>query len=101
MTADIKNDIANEALRIVNGARRSAYGKPEQNFERIARLQAAYMASRAEPDAPISTLDVPFLNIMQKIARICESPTHRDSFVDLIGYTCCAAEIAGVGPGHD
>ena len=96
MTADIKNDIANEALRVVNGARRSAYGRPEQNFERIARLQAAYMASRAEPNGEVRPIDVPFLNLMQKVARICESPMHRDSFVDALGYVMCAAEVAGV-----
>lgn len=96
MTADIKETIANEAIRIVTGARRAVYGRPEQNFERIARLQAAYLASRAEPDAPVSPLDVPFLNLMQKVARICESPTHLDSYVDGLGYIMCAAEIAGV-----
>lgn len=96
MSADIKKELADEAVRIVTGARRAAYGKPEDNFARIARLQAAYMASRAEPDAEIRPIDVAFLNLMQKVARICESPTHRDSFTDAVGYVLCAAEVAGV-----
>ena len=35
---DIKVVIADEAKNIVAGARRSAYGTPEDNFERIARF---------------------------------------------------------------
>lgn len=96
VASDVKAEIANEAVRIVTGARRSAYGPPENNFQRIARLQSAYMASRAEPDAPISTLDVPMLNLLQKVARICETPAHLDSYIDILGYAMCAAEIAGV-----
>ena len=36
--SDIKAHIADEAKRIVMGARRANYGTPENNFERIARF---------------------------------------------------------------
>jgi hypothetical protein len=97
MQPDIKQSIADEALKIVTGARRAAYGSPERNFERIKLLQGAYLGIRAGGHAaPLTELDVAMLNLLQKIARIAESPDHRDSYVDIVGYTLCGAEVAGV-----
>lgn len=31
-----------------------------------------------------------------KEARLCESPDHLDSFIDLVGYTLTGAEVEGV-----
>ena len=100
---DVKEDIASEALRIVTGARRSAYGTPERNFERIARLWNAHLANRfhALPeDCRMVPGDVAALMRLMKEARLAETPDHRDSFVDLVGYSLCGAEVAGI-PGSD
>lgn len=115
MTADIKNDIANEALRIVNGARRSAYGPPESNFERIAAIWNTYIEItdrkfvHGREGCYRATLrftptDVAAMMRLMKEARLCETPDHRDSYVDLVGYALCGAEVAGVSvaePGHE
>lgn len=106
MDVDVKIAIADEAKNIVSGARRSAYGKPEQNFERIARFWAAYFANLRvtmykETDDKmdlyeITAADVSPMMRLMKEARLCETPDHRDSFVDLVGYTLTGAEVNGV-----
>jgi len=90
---DIKKEILQEAGSIVDGARRAAYGKPEDNFERIARFWQAYFENTGRPEANVTAADVSPLMRLMKEARICESPDHRDSHVDLIGYTLTGAEI--------
>ncbi len=93
---DIKAAIADEAKSIVTGARRSAYGTPEDNFERIARFWQAYFENTGRPRAAVTAADVSPLMRLMKEARLCETPAHRDSFVDLVGYALTGAEINGV-----
>lgn len=95
---DIKAEIADEAKRIVSGARRSAYGKPEQNFERIARFWQAYFENTGRGAVNITAADVSPMMRLMKEARLCETPDHRDSFVDLVGYALTGAEVNGVKP---
>lgn len=92
---DIKAAIADEAKNIVSGARRSAYGKPEDNFERIARFWKAYFENTGR-HIELTAADVSPMMRLMKEARLCETPDHRDSFVDLVGYTLTGAEINGV-----
>lgn len=101
---EVKSTIAAEAAKIVNGARRGAYGTPEQNFQRIATLWTAYIGLR-NPDlqtqglAPeIEPRDVAAMMRLMKEARLLETPDHRDSFVDIVGYALCGAEVSGVKP---
>lgn len=94
---DIKAEIADEAKNIVSGARRSAYGKPERNFERIAGFWSAYAKAKGWP-IEFSAADVSPMMRLMKEARLAETPDHRDSFVDLVGYTLTGAEVNGVKP---
>lgn len=100
---NIKAYIAEKANAIVHGARRSAYGTPEDNFERIALLWAAWFAARGitlvdsnENNYRLSARDISPLMRLMKEARLCESPDHLDSFIDLVGYTLTGAEVEGV-----
>lgn len=101
--SDIKQEIVEEATRIVTGARRSAYGKPEQNFERIARFWQAYfnncgitLRDENGVEHEITAADVSPMMRLMKEARLCETPDHRDSFVDIVGYALTGAEVNGV-----
>lgn len=105
MTADIKTAIANEAVRIVTGARRAAYGTPESNFARIARLWNMHLANIAIFDGwtmadverkGLQPRDITAMMRLMKEARLAETPDHLDSYVDLVGYALCGAEVAGV-----
>lgn len=89
---DIKAQIADEAKHIVASKRRADYGKPEDNFERIARFWQAYFENTGRGDIKITAKDVSPLMRLMKEARLCESPQHYDSFVDLVGYTLTGAE---------
>lgn len=93
---DIKSQVLEEAGRIVNGARRQAYGTPEDNFERIARFWQSYFENTGRGGVEITARDVSPMMRLMKEARLCESPTHYDSFVDLIGYTLTGAEVNGI-----
>lgn len=90
--ASIKDRIADEAKRIVSGARRGAYGTPEDNFARIARFWTAYLQNTGR-DVTITPADVSPLMRLMKEARLCETPDHLDSHVDLIGYALTGAEV--------
>lgn len=93
-----KKNILEEALSIVTGARRNAYGHPENNFGRIVGLWQPYLDNRVGGrDAPLTTIDVSLLMVLMKVARLQETPTHRDSAVDIAGYAA-TLEMLWDGP---
>lgn len=92
MNVDVKTSVLDEAKRIVTGARRAAYGKPENNFKRIADLWNTHLANTGR-EGIIAPKDVAAFMILMKVARLAETPDHRDSIVDIIGYAACYAEI--------
>jgi hypothetical protein len=81
-------DAAREAII----ARPTDYGAPEDNFQRIAFLWNAYFYARGYKVA-IEPWEVATLMSLLKIARLANSPTHADSWIDLAGYAACGAEI--------
>ena len=93
----IKAHIADEAKRLVDGARRGAYGLPEDNFARIARYWTAYFQNTGR-DITVTAADVSPMMRLMKEARLNESPDHYDSHVDLVGYALTGAEVNGVKP---
>ena len=90
--SDAKTDVLAEAQRIVTGARRQAYGTPEDNFRRISNLWNAHMVNTGR-EAVFQPRDVATLMTLMKLARLVETPNHRDSIVDAIGYLACYAEM--------
>lgn len=78
--------ILEEAIRITSGARRGSYGHPENNFGRIADLWNAYLSNKPGGPMPITPQDTALLMVLLKVARLLESPRHRDSVVDIAGY---------------
>lgn len=92
--------LCSQASDIVAGARRKAYGPPEHNFERIAILHEAWDAVVATvPKGTISgPVNVAVKNVLQKLARIAETPSHTDSWRDVAGYADCGARCAGCDP---
>jgi hypothetical protein len=99
---NVKEEIGLEAIRIVSGDRRKAYGKPEDNFQRIAdrwnvNLRNKGIALLYDDDAGepyhLTAHDVWSFMVDMKLARLAETPNHRDSFVDILGYTLCGAEL--------
>ena len=99
--SDIKQELAAEAVKIVTGARRAAYGTPEDNFQRIAdrwnvnlkNKGCTILGPNGMPRA-LTAHDVWSFMVDMKMARLAETPDHRDSFTDILGYTLCGAELA-------
>ncbi len=78
------------------------YGKPEDNFARIAAHWNAFLANRFGVNSEgktyvtvvLSPTDVAIMMAGMKLARLEHQPDHMDSWVDLAGYAACGAEIA-------
>lgn len=91
-------DLLDEAKKIVTGARRQSYGKPEDNFQCIADFWNVYLTRRAAASGfainyVINAKDVANMMILMKTTRLAESPDHHDSAVDIAGYAACLARV--------
>lgn len=91
------------AIAACCGDRALNYGKPEDNFKRIAMLWTAWFSIRPPAVYPqellsFSSFDVAVMNILLKIARLANTPSHADSWIDIAGYAACGADITGAGP---
>lgn len=83
----IRQSVMQEAEGLVNGARAAAYGHPMENFKRICAMWNAYLEGRPVGlGGRITEEDHAVMMIMVKIARLQETPDHRDSLVDICGY---------------
>ncbi|QDP64137.1 MAG: hypothetical protein Unbinned2301contig1004_63 [Prokaryotic dsDNA virus sp.] len=74
------------------------YGKPEDNFARIARLWSAHLYNTGKIEDEVQELtaiDVALMMDLMKTARLENDPLHQDSWVDKAGYAACGGEIAG------
>jgi len=78
-----------QAADLVGGDRQADYGPPEENFNRIARLWSVVLKQ------PVSAYQVALCMAQLKIARLVESPTHDDSWVDAAGYIGLGSQLAG------
>lgn len=92
-----QESIADEAKRIVAGVRRKQYGgTPERSFTAIADFWTALFKAKGRPEMVFTAEDVSPMMRLLKEARLCSSPDHRDSMVDIIGYTLTDAELRGI-----
>ena len=90
-----KQELLEEALRIVTGPRQQLYGRPSQNFIDTANILNAYFQARAITQAgetEVEPYDVAAILICLKLARIATSPGHKDNWVDIAGYAACGWE---------
>jgi len=91
--------LLSQALQIVTGARRKSYGKPEDNFQRIADYWNVYIRQLGldftDPEQGLTPTNISALMVLMKIARLVETPDHADSWRDTAGYAACGARCAG------
>lgn len=95
-----KNDICEQASKIISGERQGQYGAPEDSFAVIAKFWNVYLDARDVRDseghrinAPILANDVANMMALMKIARISNGVFKEDSYVDAIGYLAIGAEL--------
>lgn len=85
---DDRPNILRDALTITGGDRQVAYGSPAENWGRTAEIASAILG---KPITPAECVQVAFA---MKLARLRQTPDHRDSFVDLAGYAWVWSEVA-------
>lgn len=71
--------------------RDDTYGKPEDNFARIAALWQAFLDNR--DSTALTPRDVALMMVLMKTARLQEDQGHGDSWVDIAGYAACGGGI--------
>ena len=74
-------------LKRVLGERESNYGSCEPLFQDIAKRWSLTLKT------PVSAQQVALCMIELKLARLCHSPQHLDSLIDIAGYAACAASL--------
>lgn len=98
-----REDVLSTALAAVCGDRHLNYGGAEDNFTRIADLYNSWLRIRKPGNfaqatvenklvPTLTTQDVTVFNILQKLARLANTPNHFDSWADIAGYAACGAE---------
>ena len=80
--------ILREGANLIVGQRNKDYGDPVENHQHIADIANAITGHS------LSARDVALVLASVKMARLAKSPSHRDSYVDLCGYTGIAYECA-------
>lgn len=80
--------ILQEAQELVGVDRAKDWGGVTPSFTRIANLWSAY-----KEDTKFTAMDVAMMLVLLKVSRSKTSPK-RDTFVDIAGYSECAAQIA-------
>lgn len=78
------------------GERGSNYGPPEINFANIAAFWQAWVQARYGIMIPFDGADVGHMSALIKVARLAQTPTHRDSALDgavytMLGFGCALA----------
>jgi hypothetical protein len=73
-------NILEQANNLINGDRAKDYGSTLDNFGRIAKMWSAILGVEVTPEQHVLCM------LAVKMARLCNSPKHMDSIVDIAGY---------------
>lgn len=90
-----RKEVLEQALKCVCGDREQDYGSPENNFDTIAKMWAAYLHALPtdEIGKKITSKDVAAMLALLKIARIASGHAKADNWIDLAGYAACGGEL--------
>ncbi len=75
-----------EANDIIYGDREQTYGHPAKNLQTIADYWSAHLRSVFNCELSLTVEDVCVMMAALKLARLANTPLHRDSQVDACGY---------------
>lgn len=97
MSAENRASILDRAKQIICQERNNEYGEPEYSFSQIAEYWKAYIKHNCVSpgaDIDLTARDVALMMALFKVGRLETSGFDSyDSFIDLIGYSACAADI--------
>ena len=87
-----RKEVLKNAGEIIAGIREDHYGKPENNFQRIATMWNAYLGIESA-DEGLTPKDVAAMMILLKVARLAHTNNHDDSWIDIAGYAALGGEV--------
>lgn len=90
-TGTIRSMVLSSANNLIHGEREQQYGKPEENFKRIADLWKAYFGGKGV-SVDVTPGDVAYMMVLLKMARAIQGGT-MDTSIDMAGYVALAAEL--------
>jgi hypothetical protein len=85
-----RSQCLSQAMDLITGDRNREYGEPLDNFQRIATGWQVILKHEVTPHK------VALCMAWLKIARLCETPGHSDSYVDAAAYVALADELVRV-----
>lgn len=86
-----REDILEKALEAVTGQREEDYGTPKNNFSEISDLWNTAFSGKL--NSPLDAKDVALAMILLKVARLTNSTSNHDSWLDIAGYAACGSEV--------
>lgn len=89
----VREQTIDTALDLIKGDRANEYDTKDDasgNFRRIAALWSVIVGVEVTP------VQVALCLIQLKIARLVVKPSHKDSWVDIVGYGGLGSEVAAV-----
>lgn len=90
--------ILQEANEVIFGDREKTYGDPTKNLRLIASYWSAHLSSKYKVKLDLTPEDVCGMMILLKQARLANTPTHRDSLVDICGYAALQTRVKAEYP---
>lgn len=90
-----REKILRDTIKTITQDRQDQYGRPENNFQKIADMWNAYIHSYsgATEQIELTPKDVAVMQILLKIARMSTGKEKRDNYVDICGYVAIAYEL--------
>jgi len=84
-------NVLEEAIKLTTQDRQSVYGHPYSDFGKVAAMTKPITDSRIDP-----RLKHALYMIQVKIARLLNTPNHKDSIIDIAGYVNTYAMVLEV-----
>lgn len=91
------DELLARAMELVQGDRQKEYGDKHTNFRRIATLWNQWMLARHDINV-LNEYDVAMMMLLLKVARLMNTPGHRDSHADIAGYVSIMEELFSEQP---
>lgn len=86
-----------DKVRSIVVKRELQHGSPKEIFDSIAIFWSDYLYRAHGCEVDLSGMDVAFMMVQFKIARVIANPGKAlDSLMDIAGYAACAAELGGL-----
>jgi len=88
--SNARQRLLSEAASLISGDRATDYGDASENFARIARGWSEIVG------VEVNSVQVALCMDWLKTCRLITSPTHRDSWIDKLGYGALGGEISAL-----